>query len=114
MRFRTAVALAAAFMVCFAIAVWSAPSSFDFYPQSTTPEVRTVSGRITAIGDAEFTLEVSQDQRQTKMRFVIDQSTGFDGMLSIAAKATVTFHSDSGTNNVTHITVTPSSEPDSH
>jgi len=72
----------------------------------TAAQTQTVSGRIASIGDAEFTLEVKQNQNPIAMKFLIDDKTKMNGKLSVGAHATVDYRSEDGTNIATQIRVT--------
>ena len=107
MRTRIALISLASFLLCFTAAVWSAP--FDAggaLRMEATPATQTVSGKIASIGDAEFTLEVKQDQNPITMKFLIDDNTKMNGKLSVGAHATVDYRSEDGTNIATQIRVT--------
>jgi hypothetical protein len=108
MRFRTALTLASFFMLCFTIAVWSAPISAQDTPKKTPAAgTKSVSGKIASVGDAEFSLEVSGNQKQGMIRFYVDGSTKVEGKLSIGAEATVDYHMDGGNNIATRVAVKP-------
>jgi len=115
MRFRTALTLAAFSLLCFTIAVWSTP--FDAQASARTSaaaEPHTVSGKIASVGDAEFSLEVKQNQKESTVQFLVDGNTKVDGKLAVGAQATVDYHSEGGRNIATHVLVTPVSGMQSH
>ena len=60
-RFRLALSLATFFLVCFTLGVGSSTALIG--PQEKTPaaEVRSVSGRIALVGDAESTLDLKRE-----------------------------------------------------
>jgi len=110
MRFRTALSIASLFLVCFTLAVWAIPldahSSLDNEP---LPELQSVSGKISSVGDAEFSLQVRKNQQDVNLKFLVDGNTKIDGKLSIGAHATVEYRSEDGYNIATRISVLPAS-----
>jgi hypothetical protein len=108
MRFRTALSLAAFFLPC--SAVWSTPLNAQS-PVKTgvAGETQTISGKIAPVGDAEFTLEVAQSEKQNKVQFWVDGTTKEDGKLTVGAQATVDYRSEGGKNIATHVLVMPTS-----
>jgi len=115
MRFRTALTLAAFSLLCFTIAVWSTPLDAQALARTNAAaETQTVSGKITSVGDAEFSLEVKQNQKESTVQFLVDGNTKVDGKLAVGAQATVDYHSEGGRNIATHVLVTPVSGMQSH
>jgi hypothetical protein len=115
MRFRTALSLAAFFLLCFTVAVWSTPLNAQSPVKANAAgETQTISGKIASVWDAEFTLEVSQNQKQNKVQFLVDGTTKVDGKLSVGAHATVDYRSEGGKNIATHVLVMPASGIRSH
>jgi hypothetical protein len=115
MRLRTALSLANLFLLCFSVAVWSIPLIAEPSDHnSRVPEVQSVSGKIATVGDAEFALEVKQNQKATTVQFLVDGNTKVDGKLAIGAQATVEFRSEDGKNIATHVVVMPASGLWSH
>jgi hypothetical protein len=114
MRFRTVLSLATLFLVCFTVAVWSEPlpSQSAVSESSKTPDSQSIAGKISAIGDASFSVDVLKDQNVNTVQFQIDGSTKVDGKLSVGAQATVEYRSDDGKNVATHVVVTPASTVD--
>jgi Domain of unknown function (DUF5666) len=110
MRFRTALSVASFFLFCFTVAVWSTPSDAqDVVKTNPAAQTQSVSGKIASVGDAEFSVEVREGEKQGKLKFLIDGSTKFEEKLSVGAKVTVEYRSEGGTNIATHVTVTPAS-----
>lgn len=111
MRFRTALSLAAFFLVCFTCAVWASPfparPAFDTPP----PETQSVSGKISSIGDAAFTLEVAKKRSSdpSRLQFAVDGSTKVEGKLAVGSRATVEYRNNGGTYVATHVVVKPAS-----
>jgi hypothetical protein len=108
-KIRAVCTLATLFMLCFTVAAWSSPLDEPGTTPSRMPETQSASGKIAAVGDAEFTLTVGKDQDKKQLQFVVDNNTKVDGQLSVGAQATVDFKLDSGKNVAIHIIVTPTS-----
>ena len=85
MRFRTSLVLATVFVVCFTIAAWSAPlpSVPEADHLSPTPDNQSVSGTVAAIGDAEFSLQVTKNQEVNTVQFLVDDKTKVEGKLTV-------------------------------
>ena len=103
-----ALSLATFFLVCFTLAVGRSTALIG--PQEKTPaaEIRSVSGRITSVGDAEFTLDLNKKEPE-KLKFLIDSETKMEGKLAIGANAAVDYRSSDGKNIATHVVVVPDS-----
>ena len=110
MRLRTALSFTTLFLVLFTVAVWSPASS-----QSTanlpapTPNNRSITGKITAVGDAEFSLEVAKGDKQESMRFLVDGDTKVQGKLEVGAQASVEYRTEEEHNIAVRVVVTPAS-----
>jgi hypothetical protein len=115
MRFRTALSMATFLLICFTVAVWSTPLNAQA-PVDTNSgtERQTVSGKIASVGDAEFALEISQNQRASKLEFLVDGNTKVEGKLTVGAQATVEYRSEAGKNIATHVSVMPASGMQRH
>jgi hypothetical protein len=111
MRFRTALCLAALFMVCFTVAAWSPPNPKRLGPGNlnTPPDKQTLSGKIASIGDAAFSLEITKDQDKKTVKFVVDEETKVEGKLAVGSQATVEYSSENGINLAVRVVVTPAS-----
>lgn len=102
--------MATFFLSCFTVAIWSPPLKAQALVKTNSPaEIQTASGKIASVGDAEFALEVRQNQQQSKLQFLIDGNTKVEGKLSVGAQATVEYRSEAGKNIATHISVMPAS-----
>lgn len=114
MKFRTILSLATMFIVCFTVAVWSQPlpSLSASNASNKGPNTQTVAGKISAIGDASFSVEVMQNQKTNTVQFLIDGGTKMDGKLTVGAQASVEYRSDNGQNIATHVVVSPASGMD--
>lgn len=104
MRFRTVVSLAAMFALCFAVAVWSTPLSRQT-KASGPPESQTVSGKISSIGDASFSVDVKKDQNTSTIQFLVDGKTVVEGKLAVGEPALVEYQSEDGRNIARHVVV---------
>lgn len=113
MRFRTAVSLAAFLFVCFTFAVWASPLPAQTTSLSSGPEPQTLTGKISSIGDAAFTLDVPKNQGggSSTVQFLVDGNTKVEGRLTVGAQATVEYRGDNGKYVATHVVVTPPSGP---
>jgi hypothetical protein len=74
---------------------------------SHLPDAQSVTGKISAIGDASFTVEILKDQVASTVQFQIDGNTKVEGKLAVGAQAAVEYKSESGSNVATHVVVTP-------
>ncbi len=107
MRVRTILTLATLFLTFFTVAVWSAP--LTSYPVSQPLDPATtkgsVSGRISSIGDASFSVDVKKNQDIVTLMLLIDDDTKVDGKLSVGSIATVDYRTDDGNNIASHVVV---------
>ena len=108
MRFRTALSLASLFILCFAVAAWSTPKPNRLVPAklNTLSDNQSLSGKITSVGDAAFSLEVTKGQERKTLEFLIDGDTKVEGKLEIGSHATVEYRSANGKNLAIHVVVT--------
>jgi hypothetical protein len=111
MRFRTVLSLATLFVICFTVAVWSQPLPAGALTTRSNGGVASgsVSGKISAIGDASFSVDVVKNQDVNTVQFLIDGNTKMEGKLKVGAQATVEYRSDDGKNVATHVVVQPTS-----
>ena len=112
MRFRTALCLATLFVLCLTVAAWSTPVLDRHMPTTALtaiPDNPSLSGKISAIGDAAFSLEVTRGQERKTMEFFIDDDTKVEGKLEVGSQATVEYRAQSGKNVAVHVVVTPTS-----
>jgi len=111
MRFRTAVCLAALLVLCFTAAAWSAPAPDRLVPASLAmpPDNQSLSGKISAIGDAAFSLEVTKGQEHKVLEFLVDGDTKVEGKLEVGSQAKVEYRSAEGKNIAVHVIVIPAS-----
>jgi hypothetical protein len=109
MRLRIALSLASFFVVCLTLAVWRSPALALSNDKNRALEIQSVSGKIAAVGDAEFTLDLGKDRDPDKLKFLIDSETRMEGKLAIGANATVDYRSAGGKNIATHVVVVAAS-----
>ena len=89
MRFRTALSLAALFVVCFTVASWATPTPERILPPRAAPypDTQSQSGKVASVSDAAFALEVTQGQERKTIEFLIDGNTKVEGKLEIGSHA---------------------------
>jgi hypothetical protein len=110
MRFRTALSLATLFLICFTVAAWSTPQPSRLLVNSQpSPDNQSMAGKISSVGDAVFSVQVTKNQQVSTVEFLVDGDTKVEGKLAVGAQATVEYRSDSGKNVAVHVVVTPSS-----
>jgi hypothetical protein len=112
MRLRTVLSLATLFLTCFTIALFAEPLPPGEAARSMSPlpENQSVSGKISSVGDAAFTLSISKENEKPQtVEFQIDDKTRVEGKLAVGAAAMVEYRSDSGTNIAVRVVVTPRS-----
>lgn len=112
MRFRTILSLATLFFGLFTLAVWNQELSADRLARGAgaATENRSISGKISSIGDASFSVDVVKDDHSKQtVHFLVDDTTKVEGRLAIGAQAVVEYRSSSGDNVAVHIVVTPAS-----
>lgn len=111
MRFRVALCLATLFFVCFTVAAWSSPVPDRLVPNDLQPlpDNQSLSGKISSIGDAQFSLDVLKDKDVNSVQFLVDDKTKVEGKLAVGAQATVEYRSDGDKNIAVRVIVTPAS-----
>src|ERR1700752_4359420 len=116
MRFRAILALVSLFILTVFVACLSVAISSDalasqphrsLFKEAT--EHASVSGKISAIGDASFSVDVKKNQDLVTLQFLIDYTTKVEGRLEVGSIATVDYRTDAGNNIATHVVVQPSS-----
>ena len=111
MRFRTILTLVSlfiltVFMACLSVAVSS--DAIASQPASLckdTTEHGSVTGKISSIGDASFSVDVNQSQKPVTLQFLIDDTTKVEGRLEVGAMAVVDYRTDAGNNIAVHVVV---------
>lgn len=81
---------------------------------SPQPTNQSITGRIVAIGDAEFSVEVGKTKNADPVRFLIDENTKFEGRLSVGARASVEYHTEGTSNIAVHVVVMPATLNTAH
>ena len=111
MRFRTALSLATLFVICFAFSSWATPVPDRLIPErsSPAPDNPSQSGKIASIGDAAFSLEVTNGQEKKTIEFLVDDGPKVEGKLKFGSQATVEYRSADGRNIAIHVVVKPAS-----
>ena len=117
MRFRAILTVVTLFILtvfvaCLSVAISSdalasQPNSRLFTSMGST-EHGSVSGKISAIGDASFAVDVKKSQDLVTLQFLIDDTTKVEGRLEVGSVATVDYRTDDGNNIALHIVVQPS------
>ena len=69
------------------------------------PENRSESGKIAAIGEATFSLEVVKGQQRQTIEFLVDGDTKVEGKLQIGSQATVEYRTADGKNVAVRVVV---------
>ena len=114
MRFRAILTLVTLFILTVFVACLSVAISSDALasqPHSLFKEATehgSVSGKISAIGDASFSVDVKKSQDLVTIQFLIDDATKVEGRLEVGTQATVDYRTDDGNNIATHVVVQPS------
>src|ERR1700747_2139110 len=106
MKFRTILSLATFFLACFTVAIWSQPlpAADRALGSGSRPENQSVAGKISAVGDAEFSVQVTKGGGDTQtVKFLVDDKTRVEGKLAVGAQAQVEYRSDAGTNIAIHV-----------
>src|SRR5579859_2017786 len=111
MRFRAILTLVTLFIVTVFVACLSVAISSDALasqPHSLSKEASehgSVSGKISAIGDASFSVDVRKSQDLVTLQFLIDDTTKVEGRLEVGSQAAVDYRTDEGNNIATHVVV---------
>jgi len=111
-RFRTILILATFLLTCFTIAVFARPlpPTAALYTTNDVPENQSLSGQISSVGDAAFTLNIAKGNKGPEtVEFMVDDKTKVEGKLTVGAQAMVEYRSDDGKNVAVHVVVTPAS-----
>ena|SRR5713101_5735842 len=109
MRRRTILSLASLFVVLFTVSIWALPASPD---SATTmpgpvPANQSASGRISAVNDAAFSLEVKKNQDTQTLQFLVDEDTKVSGKLEVGAQASVEYRTTGDRNIAVNVMVQP-------
>jgi hypothetical protein len=109
MRFRTVLCLASLFVVCFTIAAWSTPIPDRLVPgdpEAEHPNL-SLSGSISSIRDAEFSVDVQKNRDVKTVQFLVDDNTKVEGKLAVGAQATVEYRTNGEKNIAVRVVVVP-------
>jgi hypothetical protein len=111
MRSRSALSLTTLFVVLFIAGAWSLKltSQFPSTLWSRAPENQSVTGTISVIRDAEFSVKVGKDKEAKTVRFLIDENTKIEGKLVEGAQVSVEYTKEKGENFAVHVVVAPPS-----
>jgi hypothetical protein len=93
-------------MACLSVAVSS--NALAIQPKSllnSATQQGSVTGKISGIGDASFSVDVKKSQEQVTLQFLIDDATKFEGRLEVGSLATVDYRTDGGNNIALHVVV---------
>ncbi len=110
MRFRTAFSMTARMLFfCLTLWLWSDPVALHAGILSVAPEPSSVSGKVAAVTDSQFTLSLERNQNPNKLDFVIEPNTRIEGKLTVGAQATVDYRAEGDRLIATRIVVLPAS-----
>ncbi len=107
-RAKTLLLIAALALMTVSASTWTAPMNLlTASLLAAEGQTATASGKITAVSDTSFALEVKKEsesagQTQT-MNFVIDKNTKIEGNLEVGAQATVEYRIENGQNVATSV-----------
>ena len=113
MRFRTMLTLATLLFACLSVAPWSEPLTAQPASSLLDPATQSgsVSGRISAVGDASFSVDVKKSENPVTLRFLIDDATKIEGKLKVGSIATVDYRTADGNNIAVHVVVQSTIHP---
>jgi hypothetical protein len=94
MRFRTMVIVDAFVLLAIALAAWSKPVPSPLDSLLSPPESHSVSGKIAAVAESQFSLDILKNAKPDIVHFVIDENTAVEGKLSVGAHAAVDYRVD--------------------
>ena len=110
MRFRTVSVFGALLIVCLAAAAWATPLPAPLSIFSNPPaESHSVSGKISAVGDMQFSVDVVKNQQPDTLQFKVDSNTKIEGKLAVGAQASVEYQVTGSDMIATRVVVTPAS-----
>ena len=89
----------------FTVAAWSPSLVAQPLSRPRPAQNRSVTGRISSIGDASFSVEVKKSQDLITVEFLIDDETKIVGRLELGSAATVDYRTDGAHNIARHIVV---------
>jgi hypothetical protein len=107
MKFRVILVLPALILAFSTCSVFAQPLS-RMAMAKAVPENQSVSGKIASVGDAEFTVAVTNDKDKRgpqNVEFYVDDKTRVEGKLAVGAQALVEYRSDGGKNIAVHVVI---------
>jgi hypothetical protein len=107
MKVRKILSAASLSLFCLTTAAWAGPVSRAVL--SATAEHQSIKGRISSVGDAQFTVDTIDGNKVNTVQFLIDEHTKMDGKLTVGAQAAVDYRLDGNTMIATHVVVMPAS-----
>jgi hypothetical protein len=107
MQIRKILSVASLSLFCFSTVALSAPVTTAVL--SAPAENQSVKGRISAVGDAQFSVDTVDGGKTNTVQFMIDDHTKLDGKLTVGAQAAVDYRVDGNTMIATHVVVMPTS-----
>jgi hypothetical protein len=106
MRVRTILSVTTLFLASsFTGAAWSSPLIAQLTSRPRATQNGSVTGRISSVGDASFSVDVQKGSDLVKVEFLIDDQTKIVGKLEVGSAATVDYRTDGGNNIARHIVV---------
>jgi hypothetical protein len=106
MPVRIILTLTTLFLALVSVATWSSPLFAQPLSRPSPARERSVTGRISSIGDASFSVNVSTSRARVTVEFLIDDQTNIDGgQLKVGSIATVDYRSNGDHNIASHIVV---------
>jgi hypothetical protein len=106
MRVRIILTLTTLFLAFVTVAAWSSPVVAQPLSRPYPAREGSVTGRISSIGDASFSVDVSTSRDQVTVDFLIDDQTQIEGgRLRVGSTATVDYRTNGDNNIARHIVV---------
>jgi hypothetical protein len=108
MRAKSALSLTTLLVALVIAGAWSLKltSQFPSALWNRVPENPSVTGTISVIRDAEFSVKVGKDKEAKTVRFLIDENTKVEGKLVEGAQVSVEYTTEKGENFAVHVVVT--------
>ena len=112
MRFRAILTVVSLFILTIFVACLSVAVSSDAIASPASlfkdaTEHGSVSGKISSVGDASFSVDVNKSEKPVTLQFLVDDTTKVEGRLEVGATATVDYRTDAGNNIALHVVVRP-------
>lgn len=108
MRAKSALSLTTLLVALVIAGAWSLKltSQFPSALWNRVPENPSVTGTISVIRDAEFSVKVGKDKETKTVRFLIDENAKIEGKLVEGAQVSVEYTTEKGENFAVHVVVT--------